>query len=313
MTNFSHLKHTDDGGAIHIKNTGFLCSNTHFEDCNSSSFGGGIYIKTSISFEAPITLDHLTFEECRSKCGGAVYIYCNSLSCNVLITSCTFSSNDLYENENNADPANVGGSAIYLSVVSGMMIRNKFINNKGGESIKIYNQFNEEVEPNIQILNNLDEKRSVVISECVFEINKNYKSSLFFATGNKGSSFKLSDCTFNDSLENGNWYVDGISLVNDAPKLVVENCMFSNSFNNSFNLGNANNFMKIDIKRQVFNYNNYRNNKVKSPFNLEKVFIIPTTAIVLVALLAFILMLNKNKNDDIENQINYENQDLSSL
>lgn len=304
-SNFSHITHTDNGGAIEIKDAGFLCSNIFFDDCKTSNFGGGIYIYSTFDFEAPITLDHLSFTECKSKCGGAVYIYSTTPTCDVRITSCTFTSNGLIE-ENNGNLENQGGSAIYLSVLKGKLHRNKLKGNSGnGGAIKINNMFNEV--NGGSAINMLDaEKRSVTISECEFD---NSKSSIFYVASKKGSKLELSDCSFTGELDPDTHYIDGLIMDKKAPKLVVKNCKFAYNLKKSLNLDAKNNFISIDAKDQVFDSNKPYNKEIKpSSTHINRVSLpIMTIVSVSAAILIFIFIFKYENNNEISED---ENQSL---
>lgn len=81
--------------------------------------------------------------------------------------------------------------------------------------------------------NNFDEENSVkilgeepfVISNCHFKIFDN-SNSVFYVKGKNGNLVTLSDCTFEGNYAKGGHFIDGESISNDSPKMVVKNSKF---------------------------------------------------------------------------------------
>ncbi|KAK8854376.1 hypothetical protein M9Y10_016938 [Tritrichomonas musculus] len=199
-------------GAVCINvsdNYGFTGENAVFSGCYSSNGGGGgicIYntLKDS-SYE--IYLKKLTFKSCKAHFGGAVYIYSRSEKSYVKIEDCNFVSNEL-SGKSSGDGLS-GGSAIYLTTSYGHISNCVFSENKGnGGAVKITDDLSVLPE-SLKLLQNVnDSKASILISDCVFEINQNSDCSLFYAKEKGFTKINVEHCTFNGNLANGAHYID---------------------------------------------------------------------------------------------------------
>lgn len=146
-SNFYDFKNESNGGAIYIKNSGFLGNFVNFTKCISNNGGGGaIYIKNSHALNNNVILENITFSYCVAAFGGACYIYQNSEENNVLILFCTFENNKATKKKPiDKNDELFGGSSVFLSARNGNVTKSKFITAKGeGTSLKIYNKFYED-------------------------------------------------------------------------------------------------------------------------------------------------------------------------
>ena len=141
VSKFTGVEYNYDGGAIHAINTGIKCDQNVFEECKSKKgAGGAIYINYDFDFQNDIRLTNLQFLRCEATHGGAICIISKTKQRSLVISGSTFTSNKATNNDVNS--ADFGGSAIYMNILSGSVLRCKFIDNEGGEgSVKIVNQF----------------------------------------------------------------------------------------------------------------------------------------------------------------------------
>ena len=139
VSKFDNLESESDGGAIHLID----CCLT-FTNCQSRHGGGGaIYIENNLKFKNNITLTGLSFNDCKAKFGGAIYVYCGALKVPVKVSSCTFSRNQLLPNSER-DHFHKGGKAIFFIAKRGKISECKFHENSGeGEDMKIITTFDE--------------------------------------------------------------------------------------------------------------------------------------------------------------------------
>ena len=135
----------------------------------------------------------------------------------------------------------------------------------------------------------------VLINDCIFEISKHEKYSVFYDGGHKGSLFKLNKCTFTGKLSPGSNYIGRWVVSNNSPKLVVKMCKFDIDLKNWNELNsNSIQFMKIDVNEQVF-----KNCEKKNGFfDLSSVVIVFAAAVLVVCLLITFSLKNKANNDD---------------
>lgn len=157
-----------------------------------------------------------------------------------------------------------------------MIIRNRFTGNTGeGGSIKLCNSF-EEVSKSSLLLSKSNE---VLIKDCVFEISKKEKCSIFYDRGSKGSLFRLDQCTFTGKLSPGSNYICGRVISNDSPMLFVKNCKFDCNMKDL--KMNANEQVVIDCEKK------------NGLFALLKITII-LAVVVILAVCLFIDFIKKN-------------------
>ena len=84
---------------------------------------------------------------------------------------------------------------MYLITAKSIVIRCKFVNNEGVNSIKIVQDFENEIENNAIILNN--EIKSVVIEDSSFEINSRSESSISLGYKSESNApVYLKNCVF---------------------------------------------------------------------------------------------------------------------
>lgn len=170
-----------------------------------------------------IYLKKLTFKSCKAHFGGAVYIYSHSEKSFVKIEDCNFVSNEL-SGKSSGDGLS-GGSAIFL-IASSQKIN--------GGAVKITDDLSVLPE-SLKLLQNVnDSKASILISDCVFEINQNSDCSLFYAKEKGFTKINVEHCTFNGNLANGAHYIDWQIALNN-PSIFIKSCKFSVDENKALN------------------------------------------------------------------------------
>ena len=290
---FEKINHPDDGGAIHVINAGIQCNGNHFDQCTSTKAGGAIYVNNDYDFLTLLSFEHLEIKNCVAQCGGGIFIRTTSNKNAVNIKSCQFESNTASATEND-NVELYGGSAIYLNAPRGVIIRNRFNGNTGeGGSIKLCNSF-EEVSKSSLLLSKLNE---VLIKDCLFEISKKEKCSIFYDRGSKGSLFKLDQCTFTGKLSPGSNYICGRVISNDSQMLLVKKCKFGYNLKDLEELKmNSMHFMKMDVSEQV----TIDGEKKKGSFALSKVAIVlaAVAAVAALAVCLFIFFTKKSEKEE---------------
>ncbi|KAK8871731.1 hypothetical protein M9Y10_007471 [Tritrichomonas musculus] len=294
LTTFENLINNEvNGNAIYIINAGLRCNKSTFTNCGTDErVGGAIYLENKLNYSTnSVILENLLFTGCHAKYGGAVYIYSSSNLNVVTIQHCKFYGNVATANETEEK---YGGSALYLTVYQGLLIANRFRDNQGKDgSVKLIN---------ILVVNRnamlLEKERSIVISQCSFDIKSDSDCSLSYVTGKDGSSVELNDSEFTGHLSEGSHYIKGVALDKDAPKLVVKNCKFAADFKKSIKMVKNNDFIKIDSKNQIFNYNINDSRNEPNKFNFMANNMVLGCALVLaLALVALNIHLNKKQGD----------------
>lgn len=227
-SNFTDITYNEDGGAIHIVNSGFECTTVEFKNCSSEAGGGGaIYIKNSKQQEKNITFSGLQFTNCHAVYGGAVFVYSNSDSNSVTIESCIFSSNTAAKS--NPDKRDLfGGAALFLSAVNALVFDCRFDKNRPGGAVKIVDVSNLNVNSRFLFIknDNLDEnKNSILFTDCKFDIDEDSKSSIDIENVYK-IKINLVDCHFAGKLEHGSHYIVGKVPPNYMKNFQIRSCKF---------------------------------------------------------------------------------------
>ena len=203
------------------------------------------------------------------------------------------------------------GSAIFLSAAAGIIKRCIFKNN----SIKLTNNYAEDKSYiDTKILPNQD---SYLISDCTFYISKDLKNSLFYYGYNSGTSLEIKRCIFDGELGNNSHFIDGKILNKNSSKVFIKSYKFSSNVKDAFNFDLNNDFISINIKDQVFEFNDHAENKktTKSSwkFNPISAASVCALAVILVAAL-IIMMIKKNKNKSIaDDELSNENKDNQEI
>lgn len=77
------------------------------------------------------------------------------------------------------------------------MNSNQFLSNKGpGVCLLLYNYFDELDENALKIMDDEDNKGSLIISDCCFEIKDSSHSCVYYVKGYKGIPLEMRECTF---------------------------------------------------------------------------------------------------------------------
>ena len=220
----------EEGGAICIRNCGLECSNTDFIDCASSIGGGAIFFSNSITmYENNLFLSNLHFRQCRAVFGGALYVYSLSKHSNLSIQSCTFELNENLQREGINLYNLHGGSSLFLTARIGSVLNCTFSNNRGDcGSLKIYGNFERNTDERLLIipLNEKEKDLYISIVNCKFVNETNSKNSIFFVNKIEGSPVNIVNCSFNGTLEEGDFYIDGYLQDKNSTKIFLNSCVF---------------------------------------------------------------------------------------
>ncbi|KAK8883826.1 hypothetical protein M9Y10_042925 [Tritrichomonas musculus] len=299
VPSFNGSTNDESGGAVRIVNSGLTCIDLSFTGCKSQKGGGGIYIYNNIKTEDEsvaysISFTGLTFEKCEASYGAAVFIYSPSESSPVQITSCIFESNQLSSSSSSSSKF-FGGSALYIVSKNSEIVDCTFSRNKGrGGAVKISTDFSV-VPDDLRVLQRMsnNSQGSILISGCSFEIDGDSDSSLFYDNERRSAKIEIKKCSFGGKLGKGAHHIDGISVDNERPDLLINSCKFASDQNGALN----NKFIKIDLRNQLtFNNNEY----IKKQLNPKLMMMVSSLATVMVIVITIII--KKQNNNDSENQ-----------
>lgn len=285
-TNFIGIENTD-GGAVHIVNCGLKIDGTVFTECKSKSGGGGaVFVENSRASLNDILFKGLSFIQCSADYGGGAYIYSSSISNKVEIEFCNFTDNEATKDE--SEGGRFGGSAIYLSAKRSRIKKCKFENN----DVKAHLDF--EQSSNSKILQH--NSASLAFSDCQFKIDEKMKFSFYYYGGKGATPIQLESCTFYGKLQNGAYFIDGKVINKNSPKLTIKSCKYSSKFERALNKNN--NFASIDIKDQIFEFDELEEHFAKKKMNAKLISIITVSALAVVIILitTIIIVLKKRIN-----------------
>lgn len=161
-----------------------------------------------------------------------------------------------------------------------------------GGAVKITDDFSVLPE-SLKLLQNVnDSKASILISDCVFEINQNSDCSLFYAKEKGFTKNNVEHCTFNGNLANGAHYIDWQIALNN-PSIFIKSCKFSVDENKALN-------DKFNINKvQLLKENSFGNEKLFSKMILMT---LSTFIGVVVILIAITIMKRNQSNDNSQSQ-----------
>lgn len=295
----------EKGAAIHLKNCGLSCTNKcKFINCKSeNSEGGAIYVNNSIDLLNDVTLEGLSFEKCSATIGGAIYIQSSSVLNTVTIKKCYFTGNEATSND--------GGSAIIMSTMKGIMSLCKFKSNLGpGSTVKLVNDF-ELAKDSSSLIKLFDEKEIMVsVSECKFEINKEFSSSVFYVAGRDGANYEIKNCIFTGIVTKNAHHIDGVRIDKKGPCVVVKDCKFSGSMKRAFDTSKG--FSNIELRSQVFGFNEKKNDDSYVKFTVLTAVPAAILVVVVVAVVVkkFGRMDNNGDQIEVEEDINVSEGNL---
>lgn len=297
MSNFTGIENTN-GGAVHIVNCGLKIDGTVFTECKSKGGGGGaIFVENSHSSLNDVFFKGLSFIRCTADYGGGIYVYSSSKSNIVEVDSCNFIDNVATKEE--SETGLFGGSAIFLSVKKSRIRKCKFENN----DIKVYTNFEQSSNSRILPL----DSASLTFSDCRFKINEKMKFSFFYYGGNGATPIQLESCIFSEKLQDGSFFIDGKLINKDSPKLVIKSCKYSSKLEKVLNINKQ--FASIDIKDQIFEFNEFEEYSEKKKINVKLISIIAASVLaVMIVLITIVIVLkkriypntNSSKQDKIE-------------
>lgn len=211
-----------------------------------------------------------------------------------LIHYCKFISNTATSTVNNEKL--FGGSSLYLTARTMSILNNYFNLNKGeGSDVRIVNNFNKNLNSISSKIRRLSNE-AVVIENCQFNINNKLDSSLFFIRGNYGPKFELRRCTFMGDLKDGAHFIDGQSISDNSPKLIVKKCRFAADVKRALNLDKSNEFLSVDLNDQVFDFNG-KDEKING-WKIIVAAVVPAVVVVVVIVAVVIVLKRKSKNVD---------------
>ena len=203
-------------------------NDSKFINCISLNGGGGaIYINNSIEVQNDIIFNNLTFRNCKATFGGAVVIYSIYDLNNVSFNYCEFHSNRVNEKNLNKNNDFQGGSGAFLCAKNMHVYKCNFVENKGSlGALKLYNKFNED-KTKMKRNNYLDyNQKSIVVSNCNFELNDDSKTSIYYENGKHHSMIDIIDCNFYSKKNRQNSHIDGKEWNLDSSKVSIKSCNF---------------------------------------------------------------------------------------
>ena len=320
-TEFNGFHHEDNGGAIHMINTGLTVLNGIFTECQSSSGGGGgIFIYNELDIPNRYDLKNLQFINCKAAFGGGIYIYSLSEKIPANIESCNFEGNEVFDNKANTNGL-FGGSAICLTIkCKSSILNSKFKRNIGrGGSCKIDNNFDNKPKNNNNVfrsnllsnkrIRNNDASSSLIISNCNFEMNDESSCSIYYVQGKtKSNKAEVKNCVFSGNLDKNAHYIDGEFNGNDVPNLKIQECRFSSDKKGAVN----DKILKMISNNHIYFNKENNNSLMKSSFTTWAA-VAASAVIVLIIVAALIVEKKKDSNkqtfdityikDDIENNL----------
>lgn len=223
-TFFAETHNETDGGAVHVINCGTEVVDTIFTHCILSIGGGGaIYIENVKSLSHNISIINSSLFGCSAQYGGAAFIYCSSMSNEVLIYNSSFRSNTATKTRAAYDgDYRIFGSAIFISSRNTNTIRCKFSFNKGKYgAFKVHNKFNEDNALVLDSVSNL-----LLVADCEFLQTDAASNSIYYVGGKEESLVQVPDCSFRGKFEKGFHYIDGDFASKEANKVDVKSCWF---------------------------------------------------------------------------------------
>lgn len=189
------------------------------------------------------------------------------------------------------------------------LIHCKFSQNKG-TSVNIDNKFNIKKQSSMALL---QFEGHVSISKCNFEIDADSKSSIYYLGGNNAVSFKIDKCIFVGKLSEGAHHIDGKLMNKNPQKLIINSYKFSSNYMDSLNIDK--NFLFIDMKKQVLNYD-YKDER--SLLNKLKIIATNCTAACTLIIIAAVFIhkkkLSKQESENFdENEMSFDNSEVNDL
>lgn len=288
---FTNLKTENHGGCIYVKNWGLTGKGAHFEGCEAvttegteSKAGGGIYIYIDKAISPNIvSINTFEFTGCRAFYGGAIYAFCSVEYMTITTKSCTFTTNEASLIQPTSGDVNLfGGSAIFHSVMTAVIMKCKFRQNVG-TSVKLYNVFAEQSGA-FALSKATKSSSKISINACMLEANEKTSSSIFcINTANNKVPTTVVKSIFTGKLGRNARHIDGsVSEVSSAAtdkkninkNFIVKSCKFSEGLEKAINEV----LVSFDVNTLQFNYD--ENALVKSNLNANwKVILAPVLAV----------------------------------
>lgn len=288
------------GSAVYLENTGLNVTRSSFTNCQSPNHGGGaIYIDNTLHFLSVVNIELTNFTQCKSTYGGAVYVRSCHVDCPVTIKYCYFQLNEIVPKTTSENNDLFGGSAIFLTVLSGDILNCTFKKNIGiGGGVKIYNKFDTNTLKRTLFDKIVNRRNSFLIADCNFENQGEIQSASIYYHGDKsGTEIEIKNCIFKGSLGKDTYYIDGKQVGKDSIKLNVKNCMFFDNYKKSLNF--EGNYLSINLKDQVFNFESDQNelkSESSDSFNPYNIIVLAITALLVIIIIWFVVR-KSNQND----------------
>ena len=286
----------ENGGAINFINCAVQCQRSDFIGCKSTTGGkgGGIYLTVNRSVNEKTLIEDCTFKGCTAYYGGAVFAYSKDKTKEILIQYCTFRENQVI----NDHPA---GSAIYLMSYNSQIVGCRFRKNVGSCTVKIVNEFNNEINNNKLVALN-DKNIKINVKDCSFEIDASSLSSISLTHEDSSSSslipITIDNCIFTGNLAKNAHHIDAMSIKdkNELKLLHINECKFASDRKRALNLNNVN------VNNLQFNFVEQSNNSGKNKNCVHLPFVVISAVFVISVIVALIVIVQKRSiNNDGEN------------
>lgn len=153
-------------------------------------------------------------------------------------------------------------------------------------------------------MNIKNDERSIFITDCVFETEKQSKSSILYVSGkNDEIPVEVNGCIFKGKLEEGNFHINAESLEekknNEMIKLHIKSCKFPNGIKSAVNSMNS----KILLEDSFDEMSQKSYKKVDKSAQFKFDFIVGLTCIAVVSAIAIYFTTKRNQQIDSENSI----------
>lgn len=120
------------------------------------------------------------------------------------------------------------------------------------------------------------------------------------------AAISLRSCTFIREFAEGCHFINGQTISNNSPKLILKKCRFAANSKNTFNL--KSDFLSVDLNDQVFYFDRSddRNRGNVSSWMIVVAVTVPAVALVAIAIVVVIIKKKKLNNKVEEKEMNAE-------
>lgn len=293
----------ENGGALNFFNCPVQCERSEFDTCLSTTGGkgGAIYIAINDPINSNSLIEDCKFTKCSAAFGAGIYAYSNEADKEIVITDCTFVSNNLINDHRSASIEKPSGSAIYIKAVKSAIVSCKFKRNAGADSVKVVYNFAASNNKNALML---DEKNHVVVKSCSFEIDSSSKASISLL--HESDSFvpiSIDGCTFTGKLAKDAHHIDGndIKNVRELNLLRINSCKFESGKKGALKLRNrlAYSSVSFDQMKQEFHLGTQKQSR-RNSIGVHAAFALVGAAVVGTIVIALIATIQKRSDDNDE-------------